>query len=533
MVRADNEHTSTNGEEENTSTQKNFVEKLKFCDRDKKDADEPARLKTLPKYLMHWLTPAWIAATGFFIALAFAVIWRGEFHWPSAEAMKLCATIAGAGFAFSAWQQRSHDNVVNAKQAQATAEREDYWKRREHIYQLLGSKNPGLRLSAVALLAELADMAAESNLLSTTEKQQLQRHIINTLCTQVRHEGLCNASEGSEEEHAGIQKSIMEIIFRRIHIIQNHSPLANWTKELIDLTDSKILTPIHWKNITTDAVFNFRGTIFSRSVIIRDSKIKWIQWDTSHFTETLIIKSENRQTIIGTNTLPTKAKKAQFTKVTFELPKTLDRFKINMHPIPGEYHILVDNCRFTHRRCPCVNKTKCTCINPLSITPLIIQFFKMDKTLSSYAKHGVLQVTNCQTQDITLESQSTEPQILLQNNIINGQLKIILGANDTPRRADSIRYLISGHLKVKNNKISTNDTHHPINLFTFPNDDFSRFLTFDNNTTFTPSHPHYQYPLHITKVDEASCSYHFEYSIPQSSENAHIVSWTDGDQTTK
>ena len=528
MVRANDEHKSASEAEKNTSTQKHVFKKLKFWDRDKKDADEPARLKTLPKYLMHWLTPVLIATIGFLIALAFAVMWRGEIHWPSAEAMKLCATIAGAGFAFSAWQQRSHDNVVNAKEAQATAEREDYWKRREHIYQLLGSKNPGLRLSAVALLAELADTAAHSKLLSTTENQQLQRHIINTLCTQVRHEGLCNANEGSKEEHAGIQKSIMEIISNRIRIIQDDSPFANWTKELIELTDSNILTPIHWKNITTDAVLNFRGTTFSDSVIISDSKIKWIQWDSSRFTKAVIIKSENHRTIIGTNTLPAAARKAQFTKVTFELPKTRDRFEMHMQPTPISYHISIDNCTFAHRSCTCTNATKCTCANPLSQTPLVIKFFKINKALSSYAKHGTLQVINCQTCDITLESQSTEPQILLQNNTITGQLKIRLGAIDTPRRTDSIRYLISGHLTVKNNQISTNSTRYPIKLFTFPNDDFSRFLTFDNNTTFIPSHPHNQYPLHITKVDETSCSYNFKYSIPQPLGNAYIVSWTDG-----
>ena len=110
MVRANDEHKSASEAEKNTSTQKHVFKKLKFWDRDKKDADEPARLKTLPKYLMHWLTPVLIATIGFLIALAFAVMWRGEIHWPSAEAMKLCATIAGAGFAFSAWQQRSHDN---------------------------------------------------------------------------------------------------------------------------------------------------------------------------------------------------------------------------------------------------------------------------------------------------------------------------------------------------------------------------------------------------------------------------------------
>ncbi len=68
--------------------------------------------------------------------------------------------------------------MVNTKQAQAT-ERDDYWKRREQIYQP-GSKNPGLRLSAVALLAELADSAAHSTLLNETEKQSSWRATSST-----------------------------------------------------------------------------------------------------------------------------------------------------------------------------------------------------------------------------------------------------------------------------------------------------------------------------------------------------------------
>lgn len=106
-------------------------------------------------------------------------------------------TITGAGLAFSAWQQRSHDNATKENeqvrvQRELEAdrqerekirleqiERDEYWKRREQIYQLLGSKNPGLRLGAVALLAELADSAAYSALLNKNEKQQLQRHIID------------------------------------------------------------------------------------------------------------------------------------------------------------------------------------------------------------------------------------------------------------------------------------------------------------------------------------------------------------------
>ena len=270
MVPADDEHKSANEAEKNTSTQRNFVEKLKFWKRRDEDEHEPARLKTLPKCLMHWTTPVWIAAAGFLIALAFAVNWRGESHWPTAEAMKLCATIAGAGFAFSAWQQRSHDNVVNAKQAQATAkqaqataEREDYWKRREHIYQLLGSENPGLRLSAVALLAELADSAAHSTLLNETEKQQLQRHIIDTLCLQVRHEGLAHETEGSLEEHASIQENIFNQLVKRIYNRELHSPQADWRAYDIDLSH----TIFHFPITLTGGVWVFRTVCFERVVL--------------------------------------------------------------------------------------------------------------------------------------------------------------------------------------------------------------------------------------------------------------------------
>ena len=280
MVPADDEHTSTNEPEDNTSTRGTFFEKLKFWKRDKKDTNEPARLKTLPKSLMHWTTPVWIAAAGFLFALAWAVNWRGTFHWPSADAMKLCATIAGAGFAFSAWQQRSHDNAVRDDDridreraaAQARAEREEqrsheetrrleqierdeYWKRREQIYQLLGSENPGLRLGAVALLAELADSAAHSTLLNKTEKQHLQRHIIETLCLQVRHEGQATDRAENNNEHSKIQQLIIGTILERANVNKMNTYLADWSLQKIDLSDSNIITPIY---------IQFSDTIFNR-----------------------------------------------------------------------------------------------------------------------------------------------------------------------------------------------------------------------------------------------------------------------------
>lgn len=171
MVPADDEHKSANEAEKNTSTRGSFFEKLKFWKRDKKDADEPARLTPMPPCLMKWWVPFGLAGLLLAICTPIAFWWGGRFHWPSSAAMTLCATIAGTGFAFSAWQQRSHHNATKENErARAQREleadrqereqnrleqieRDEYWKRREHIFQLLTSKNPALRLSAIELLA--------------------------------------------------------------------------------------------------------------------------------------------------------------------------------------------------------------------------------------------------------------------------------------------------------------------------------------------------------------------------------------------
>ena len=178
MVRADDEYKCTNEAEENTSKQKNFLDKLKFWKRCKQEDDEPARLTAMPPCLMTWWTPLLVAFILFALSFICALGWGWQWHWPSSSAMKLCMTIAGASLAFSAWQQRSHDNAVNAKQAQAAVERDDYWKRREYIFQLLGSENSRQRLAAVELLAELADSTQHSKLLSPSEIQQLHQYTL-------------------------------------------------------------------------------------------------------------------------------------------------------------------------------------------------------------------------------------------------------------------------------------------------------------------------------------------------------------------
>lgn len=295
---------------------------------------EPGRLTPMPDWLMHWWTPLLLAgillAAGCFLAsiwrmplrpvswwkinLYWPPSWPFNYHWPSKDAMALCATIAGAGFAFSAWQQRSHDNAVRDDDkldreraaAQARAEREEqrgleetrrleqierdeYWKRREQIYQLLGSKNPGLRLGAVALLAELADSAAHSTLLNKNAEQQLQRHIIDTLCLQLRHEGLAHETEGSLEEHSSIQEDIFYQLVKRIINQEPHSPQADWRAHDIDLSHTIFHFPITLTNLEIRQNIDISHSRFLKSFTLTGSRIFNLKWPHSTFENSLRI----------------------------------------------------------------------------------------------------------------------------------------------------------------------------------------------------------------------------------------------------
>lgn len=419
MVPADNEHTSTNEPEDNTSTRGTFFEKLKFWKRDKKDANEPARLKTLPKSLMHWTAPVWIAAAGFLFALAWAVNWRGTFHWPSADAMKLCATIAGAGFAFSAWQQRSHDNVVNTKQAQATVERDDYWKRREQIYQLLGSKNPGLRLSAVALLAELADSAAHSTLLNETEKQQLQRHIIDTLCLQLRHEGLNKAEEGNQEERAEIQRTIISTIAIRINMRDHSDYHADWSLYVINLSEITMITPINISNIKTSAPLIFNSTKFLKPFNISDSTLLQIYWETAQFYSYLSVSGINSVCTISIDDLPTYAPSILFNNSIIKINRRtlsidLSNFKQNT-PYPA---IRFNECLFYTRDSSTTRKRGSYLPQPK------LYIYAHAETDPTYSTPQNLTITKCKFSDVEISSENPESEIRINECIINNFIEI-------------------------------------------------------------------------------------------------------------
>ena len=378
MVPADDEHKSANEAEKNTSTQRNFVEKLKFWKRCKREDDEPAQLTPMPPCLMKWWTPLLVAAIFFGPSLILAIIWGGQPHWPSSKAMKLCMTITGAGLAFSAWQQRNHDNIAReedalAKQeAEKTAretaernrrkqiERDEYWKRREHILHTLDSDNPGIRLAAISLLAELADSAAHSTLLNPTAQQQLQQHIISTLCLQLRHEGQLVESEGTKGGHTEIQNAILQVILERIQNTRPEEVRADWSQETIDLSNSNFTTDLLIDGVTSTSTIKLNGSRFRNGLGIFGSKLGLIDLNSCIFDKYLYIGNKEKPVTLHCEAIAiTSNGPTSFENTTFitDGEKLFTSFQTETNE--NSVRITFKACKFYNQECEC--PATCSC----------------------------------------------------------------------------------------------------------------------------------------------------------------------------
>ena len=371
MVPASDDNTDANKPEESTSEQRTLLDRLKFWKRCKQEAKEPARLTHMPACLMHWWTPLLVAFILFSLSFICAWGWGWQWHLPSSNAMKLCMTITGAGLAFSAWQQRSHDNATSAKQARAAIERDDYWKRREHIFRTLGSSNPRIRLGAIAMLTELADSAEFSEHLNNTEKQLLQRHIIDTLCLQMKYEGHAQKSEGSKEERSKIQLTITTAILQRINQTNRQPKLANWSYANIDFTQAKILTSITIDNIQTSTHLDFQHCTFTEDLIITDSTLDNITWRNARFRKSISCQGKNVECIISANELPSTTEACSFINTIF-ISSPRSTFDLNKVAENTHSSITLDKCKFYSKNCTCPPECKCK----ISSTPEQCNCFK-------------------------------------------------------------------------------------------------------------------------------------------------------------
>lgn len=483
MVPADDEHTSANEADSNTSTKER----------------EPGRLTPIPDCLMKWWTPLLFAGILLAVSCFSASIWRMplrsvswwtvnpywppswpfNYHWPSKDAMTLCATIAGAGFAFSAWQQRSHDNAATAKQAQAAIERDDYWKRREHIYQLLGSKNPGLRLGAVALLAELADSAAHSTLLNETEKQHLQHHIIDTLCLQLRHEGLAHNNEGNASEHAQIQAAIFETILKRIDTQSNRSLYADWSKEPINITYCIIHTPVLIKNIATDTAIDFSQSKFLSTFELNNVTITTLLWERAYFIGELITRNNST---IGIRSLPQVAPSSHYTNTTFmHDSETLFITLRSYENYEIEPEIILLNCKF-------ISKLTNTA------TPVQIDTTHDESKDQKTAAQNLL-IYKCQLADITIDATYIHSHISIADNSITGRLQIDLAEIGNQDGIIERVPHASDRILIRNNVIRPGENDEPIGITNYTDTEITNLLRLNNNYISRPSNLNALHPL--------------------------------------
>ena len=315
MVRADDEHKSANEAEKNTSTQKNFVEKLKFWKRCKQEDDKTARLTHMPACLMHWWTPLLIAAILFGPSLIFAIIWGGQPHWPSSNAMKLCMTISGAGLAFSAWQQRSHENVTHEQNRFDDNQRNEFWQNRESVHALLNANSYAQQHEAVIRYIEMSDHIIKFKHIFANAGIHHQEAILTTLCAHVRKLGETEKTTLSEPERAHLQEVIIKQILQRI----NGGP---WNTLRVDLSETHFLSELTIKNLNTESIIYLNKSTFDHKVSIREPSKITVYWKDAEFRETLEIAgissmNDPTKSIIHHDDLPRKINVALFQNVAF------------------------------------------------------------------------------------------------------------------------------------------------------------------------------------------------------------------------
>jgi len=543
MVPADDEHTDSTEPASDTN----------------KKERESGRLTPMPDWLMKWWIPFGVAGLLLAICTPIAFWWGGHFHWPSADGISVCITIAGAALAVSTWQQRNDDNAKEEnKQAQEQreheaqrkereqnrlkqVERDEYWKRREHIYQLLGSENPGLRLSAVALLAELADSASHSNLLNKTEKQQLQRHIINMLCLQLRHEGQLIESEGTEGEHAEIQNAILQVILDRIQNKRTEQVRADWSQETISINNAKIITPLTISNTTVQATLDLSNTIFYNALTIRGSSINSIQWDSTQFNKELITDSS----LIKTDSLPKYMKLGRFTETQFLTKR--ERLALTFIPHSTDSSISFYECSFCKcectclancscksdaddRTCICIKNKKCACNTPCMFTDITIQDY--DATYHSAEDNQRLHslfihLNSCTMGALILDFHHAQSNASVQGNAIHGRLKIIdeeIQPHPIPSTYCTPELL---RFNILDNTIIQAGYQNPVEINIRPKRSIDNFMNFCDNEYQTSNNSNESHPIDYVIDNSNDQPYLFKLTEPDTLDD-HKIEWRTG-----
>ena len=268
MVPADDEHKDSTEADSNTST---------------KELNS-GRLTPMPNWLMKWWIPFAFAGTLLIICTPIAFWWGGHFHWPSSAAMTLCVTIVGIGFAFSAWQQRSHDNATRELEHITDAQREEFWHRRNTAYALLSANSIYEQQEGVCRYLELADELNKLSQKNATPIQIFNASILSTLCIHIRYLGAPPPQFiGDEIARGELQNLILQNILKRV----NTNLGGYWDGLAIDLTNVTFLTTVSIVNFTSKSKIYLNKSNFKQKVNIEITNSVTFYWKECSFLSKL------------------------------------------------------------------------------------------------------------------------------------------------------------------------------------------------------------------------------------------------------
>ena len=302
MVPADDEHTDSPESDSNTSTNER----------------NSRRLTHMPDWLMKWWIPFRLAGLLLLICTPIAFLWGGRFHWPSADGISVCITIAGAALAVSTWQQRSHDNTTRELERITDAQREEFWHMRNTAHALLSKNSYYEQYEGVCRYFELAELLNESSQKQSNTTRILNSAILSALCTHIRYLGdpLPNNFE-NENERGELQNLILNHILKRI----NTNLKGYWDGLPVNLTDTTFLAAIAISNFTSSSEIHLNNSSFNDEVNLEISQNITLHWKSTTFHSRLTVAghpkgANNGETVLHQDNFPTNLISSQFENIS-------------------------------------------------------------------------------------------------------------------------------------------------------------------------------------------------------------------------
>ncbi len=344
MVPADDEHTDSTEADSNTST---------------KELNS-GRLTPMPDYLMKWWVPFGLAGLLLAICTPIAFWWGGHFHWPSADGISVCITIAGAALAVSTWQQRNDDNAARELERTTNTQREEFWHRRNSAYALLSANSIYEQQEGVCRYLELADELNKRSQKNATSIQIFNASILSALCIHIRYLGAPPPQFiGDEIARGELQNLILENILKRV----NTNLGGYWDGLAIDLTNITFLTTVSIVNFTSKSKIYLNKSNFKHKVNIEITNSVTFYWKECSFLSKLEMTGKStdprqQKPLLLNDNLPQITNLWKFKNIAFCILEDLEHQIPAGRPLPNKSYPSFENCDFLRPKATQQNPTE-------------------------------------------------------------------------------------------------------------------------------------------------------------------------------